>query len=140
MRNVDVPGLNYTPAATAPVTPPAPEPEPRDKTVIVQVEKDSRLEALLTTYEAVKDRRDEADEAYDQLTSAVLAELKALYPAGDIKVYDIPGCRMWPPLAYGYQRSAYLPGPKIREFLPAVWDSFHDFKESWVLRRTGKRR
>lgn len=128
------------PAARAGAAPAAePAPPERDKTVIVTVPKDSRLEALLATYETVKARRDEAAAAYDDLTSGILAELRELDSAPDIKVYEIQATRMWPALAYGYQQTPYLPAPKVRAHIPAVWDAFKQYKESWVLRKLGKR-
>jgi hypothetical protein len=111
----------------------------RDRTVIVQVPPDSRLETLLCTWEVVKDKRDAADAAYDELKAGILKELTSLHPDLDIKNYDIPGSRMWPALNYGYQETPYVPDAMLREHLPPVYEAFKKMKQSWILRKRGKR-
>jgi hypothetical protein len=116
-----------------------PQPPERDRTVVVTVPPNSRLEALLCLWENVKDKKDAAEAAYDEVKEGILAELRALDPGEDVKAYDIAGTRMYPPLSYSYSRTPYLPAPKIREHIPSVYDAFKQFKESWVLRKKGKR-
>jgi hypothetical protein len=112
----------------------------RDRTVIVDVPKDSRMEALLCLHDTLRARKDAANEAWDDFQSGLLTELTALHPDPDIKTYQIPKSPMYPGLTYGYQESDYLPGPLVREHMPPVWDAFKKIKKSWVLRTLGKRR
>lgn len=106
----------------------------RDKTVIVEVPKDSRLEGLLTLRDSLKDKRDAAQGAYDENKEGILRELKQLYPDPTIKVYEMQASRMWRRMTYTYSRAAYLPGKVIEEHLPVVFEAFKRFKEGWTLR------
>ena len=115
------------------------QPHVRDKTVIVQVPADSRLEALLCTWEVTKAKHDAAAAAYDELKSGILAELTAMHPELDIRAYDIPASRMWPALTYGYKESYFLPAAKVKEYVEPVYEAFKQLKGYWELRKRGKR-
>ncbi len=106
----------------------------RDQTVIVDVPKDSRLEALLTIGKGLKEAEDAAVTAHEENKKAILAELVLLYPARNIKVYEITATRMYKAMSYGFQRSPYLPSGPIKEHLFPVYEAYKKFKESWVLR------
>ncbi|HVT97925.1 MAG TPA: hypothetical protein VHE33_10475 [Acidobacteriaceae bacterium] len=103
----------------------------RDRTVIVEVPKDSRLEQLLCIAEVTKAKADAAQDAYDELKDGILAELVALHPDLDIKGYDIPAGPMWPGFTYTWQSQFFLPAPKIREHLPPVYEAFKQEKSFW---------
>lgn len=118
---------------TASLPPPEAEIPVRDKTVIVDVPKDSRLEALLCICGGAREKRAAAEAAEDEVKAGILAELRRLYPGEDIKVYDIPGGPMWAPMTYDYREVPYLPAPKIREHMPSVYDAFRQFKRYWTL-------
>lgn len=111
----------------------------RDKTVIVDVIKDSRMEALLCLHDTLKEKKEAACEAWDDFQSGLFAELVKQHPELDVKSYVIPKSNMYPGLTYTYQESDYLPGPAVRQYMPPVWDAFKKVKASWVLRKTGKR-
>jgi hypothetical protein len=111
----------------------------RDRTVIVDVPADSRMEQLLCLHDTLKAKKEAANEAWDDFQDGLFTELVTLHPDKDIKIYQIPKSPMYPGLAYGYQESDYLPGPMVREHMPPVWDAFKKVKKSWVLRKTGKR-
>jgi hypothetical protein len=111
----------------------------RDKTVVVSVPKDSRLETLLCLWESAKEKADAAEGAYSEIKDGILHELQELYPEDDIKTYDIPGGKMYPPLTYTFSKIPYLPAPKIREHLEPIWDAFKQYKRSWRLTKKGKR-
>lgn len=128
------PATAHAPGATAEPSEPV-----RDRTVIVDVPRDSRLETLLCLWENAKAKLDAAEADYDDLKAGILRELQSLDGAPDIKCYEIPANRMHPGLAYTYSRTPYLPAGKIRDHLPAVYDAFKQYKASWVLRKKGKR-
>lgn len=111
----------------------------RDRTVIVDVPPDSRLETLLCLHDTLKEKAEAAKAAWDDFQDGLMAELVRLDPGPDVKSYVIAKSPMYPGLAYTYQESDYLPGPAIREHLPPVWNAFKKVKSSWVLRKTGKR-
>lgn len=113
----------------------------RDKTVIVEVPKDSRLETLLTIAGVQREKYLAAQAAYKETQDGILAELQALHPDADIKVYEIPGTGMYGPMAYGYVEQDYLPAPKIRESIPEFYDAWKGQKKFWKLefRKKGKR-
>lgn len=111
----------------------------RERTVIVDVPADSRMEALLCLHDTLKAKKEAAKEAWDDFQSGLFNELVKLHPEPDVKTYVIPRSSMYPGLAYGYQESDYLPGPTVRQYMPPVWDAFKKVKSSWVLRKTGKR-
>lgn len=127
-----------SPSSTGIISEPEPEPA-RDRTVIVDVPKDSRLEMLLCIWESAKEKQDAAEAAYDEVKSGILAELQGAYPDKDIKAYDIAGGPMWPAMTYTYSETPYLPAPKIREFLPPVYEAFKQYRKGWTLRKKGKR-
>ncbi len=106
----------------------------RDKTVIVEVPKDSRLEGLLTLRDSLKEKRDAAQQAYDENKEGILRELMLLYPDQDIKVYEMQGTRMWKRMTYTFSRTPYLPGKLIEEHLPVVYEAFKRYKQGWTLR------
>jgi hypothetical protein len=105
----------------------------RDKTVVVSVPPDSRLEALLCTAADRKARADAAKADWAETQEGILAELTALYPAKDIKAYVIPGGPVWPAMTYGFQRQAYLPARPVREHLGPVYEAFKAWKTFWRL-------
>lgn len=105
----------------------------RDRTVVVQVPKDSRLETLLCLAKFTHERFTAAKEAYDELKDNILADLQELYPDADIKTYEIPGCEMYPPVTYGYQEQDYLPTPKVRQAVPEFYDLFKAKKKFWKM-------
>lgn len=106
----------------------------RERTVIVDVPKDSRLESLLVIEEDLKEKEKAARENHEANKKGILAELKALYPDDDIKVYEVPASRMYKKMAYTFQRSPYLPTDLIRKHMAPVYEAFKAWKESWVLR------
>lgn len=111
----------------------------RDRTVIVTVPKDSRLETLLCIAGVTKDKKDAADKAWKEIQEGIFAELTAMHPEADIKVYDIAPGPMWDAYTYAYSQSDYLPAEKVRAHLSPVWDAFKQVKESWRLsRKKGK--
>ncbi len=109
-------------------------PVTRDRTVVVSVPQDSRLEALLCVEENLKEKERAAKAAHEENKKAILAELQRLHPEDDIKVYEIPASRMWKAMSYTFQRSPYLPAKLIREHLAPIYEAFKQWKESWVLR------
>jgi hypothetical protein len=131
MTTQPMPALTEEPEA-----PPAPE---RTRTVIVEVERDSRLETLCCLWETAKAKHDAAEAAYKELCGGIFAELTAKYPDTDIKAYEIPATKMYPALTYGFKKQAYLPAPKIRQFMNPVYEAFKQFKEYWMLSKTSKR-
>jgi hypothetical protein len=114
------------------------EEKKRPERVLVKPDPDSRLAGLLCLYETRKAAADEAKKAYDELKTSILSELEAMHAEEDsrpTKAYDIPGCDMYPPVAYTFHSSFYLSNPKIREYLPDVYEAFKLPKEYWELKR-----
>lgn len=110
----------------------------RDRTVIVIVPKDSRLETLLCIAGVTKDKKDAADKAWAEIQEGIFAELTAMHPEADIKVYDIAPGPMWDGYTYSYSESFFMPAKKVREHLSPVWEAFKQVKSSWRLTKKGK--
>jgi hypothetical protein len=108
--------------------------------VVVKPAPDSRLEGLLTLFKSRQEASAAAETAFKDLKRAILAELEALYPeaARPTEAYEVPATALYPQLTFQYKEVPYLPAPRIREFLPAVYDAFHGVKRYWELRETGK--
>jgi hypothetical protein len=106
----------------------------RDKTVIVDVPKNSRLEGLLTIEEGLEDKASAANAALKENKAAILTELKLLHPDQDIKVYEIPRTQMWNKRTYTYSLSWYLPTDMIKKHMAPVFEAFKACTEKWTLR------
>lgn len=115
----------------------------RLETVIVRVPKDSRLEALLCMEEKARDAHSAADANWDELKSAITAELQAMYPgdAAPTKSFEIPGGPMWHGLTVSWRNGKeYLETSLIRQHIPQIWDAFKkQSKGYWEIRRKGNR-
>jgi hypothetical protein len=107
----------------------------RDRTVIVTVPKDSRLETLLCIAGVTKEKKEAADRAWTEVQDGIFAELTALHPEADIKVYDVQPGPMWDGYTYSYSESYYMPAEKVRAHLSPVWEAFKQVKSSWRLSR-----
>lgn len=115
-----------------------PDEKKRPERVLVKPDPDSRLAALLCLYETYKAEYDAAEAKYEELKKSILVELQGMVPADEqpLKAYDIPGSAMYPPVSYTYHSSFYLSNPKIREYLPDVYEAFKTEKSYWEMRRS----
>lgn len=110
------------PHLAIPVPPPASAPE----RVVVKPPRDSKLEGLLAQYKPFKDAKEQAENRFKELNKAITSELEDMYQGAKrpTEAYEVPASTMWPALTVAYRVKEYLPAPKIREFLPAVYKAF----------------
>jgi len=115
----------------------------RPEVVVVEVPKDSRLEALLCLEEKRRAEHEAAEAAWTELKSGITAELERMYPgsAAPVKGFEIPAGPMWKAIAVSWRDGKeYLPADLIRAHIPQVWDAFKKRgKGFWDFRRMGKR-
>jgi hypothetical protein len=120
-----------------------PSPTDRPETVIVEVPKDSRLEALLCLEETRRAEMEAAKAAWDELKGGVTAELERMYPgnAAPTKGFEIPAGPMWKAISVSWRDGKeYLPTDLIKQHIPQVWDAFKKRGSGyWDFRRMGKR-
>jgi hypothetical protein len=98
----------------------------RPERVIVQPSQDSKLEALHSLYNTLKQEETEAKRKFRELKSAITAELEALYP-GDERpshAYVVPASMYGPELTVYYKSQDYMPDSVIREHFPDIWEAF----------------
>ena len=100
-------------------SPAKPQPEPRTR-VKVEPEPNSRLETLLTEWQAAKAAEDSASERANSLKAAIAWELQGAYQPEDLPdAFDIPAHPMGMYQAWSF---TYVPGGKSldRKALEAV--------------------
>jgi hypothetical protein len=122
----------YRAAQGEPAAAPADE-EKQPARVLVKPPAESRLETLLCEFEVKQAAAKQADDAFKELKSAILAELRSLYPGktAPTEAYDIPGTRMYPSIVFSFKSQPYLPTGKIKDYLPAVYEAFRANKTYW---------
>lgn len=124
------------------------EEDPRPERVMVKPGTDSRLEALHSVYNTLKQEETEAKRKFSELKKAITAELEALYP-GESRpshAYVVPASMYGPELTVYYKTQDYMPDSLIRENFPEIWETFKrekqfsEVRESQTGRPRGKRK
>ena len=131
--------LGYLPfSEPEPPSQPVPESPAPPERVIVKPEANSRLEALLCQYSQRKAEYEDRKQAFDELKSAITAELESAFPdeSRPSKAYELQESMMWPRLSFTYSEGSYfLPSDEIKAQMPAVYDHYKKRKKGfWSLR------
>ena len=113
------------------VTSPEGTEDERPERVIVQPGENSKLEALHSLYNVLKQEETEARRKFKELKSAITAELEALYPGDDrpSHAYVVPASIYGPELTVYYKSQDYIPDSVIREHFPSIWEAFKKEKK-----------
>lgn len=94
----------------------------------------SRLEQLVSAYETLKARRDEAREALETCSDAIKAEVRGAYPGQ--KSFIITGSPHWPALRLTWSRPWRLDSRRMKAEAPRLYVQFavRSDEGQWDLR------
>lgn len=102
----------------------------RPERVIAKPGADSRLESLHSLYNSYKAEAQAAQQKFDDLKKAIVAELEASYTEDErpSKAYEIPSSLYGPAITVFYKSQEYLPSESIKANFPDIYETFKKTK------------